>query len=152
MVRSVTLARPAFADVPARFEAGTPNIEGAVGLAAALDYLSALDRRGVAEHERQLGAYASERIAALPGARLVGRARDKAPIVSFTIDGMHPHDIGTILDQHGVAIRAGHHCAQPLMDRLGVTGTARASLALYNTTDDIDALAAGLQAVRKVLG
>jgi cysteine desulfurase/selenocysteine lyase len=152
MVRSVSLAGPAFADVPARFEAGTPNIEGAVGLGAALDYLGALDRAAIAAHEQRLAAAATERIAALPGARIWGRARDKAPIVSFTVDGIHPHDIGTVLDQHGVAIRAGHHCAQPLMQRFGLPGTARASLGLYNTADDIDALAAGLAAALEVLG
>jgi cysteine desulfurase/selenocysteine lyase len=106
----------------------------------------------VAAHERHLLAYATDRVGAVPGVHIVGRARDKVPIVSFTVDGAHPHDIGTVLDERGVAIRAGHHCAQPLMQRLGVVGTARASLALYNTTDDVDALAAGLEAARRIFG
>jgi len=151
MVRAVSLADgPSWAALPHKFEAGTPNLEGAVGLAAAIGYLGALDRAAIATHERALAEYAAARIAAVPSARLIGRARDRAPIVSFVMDGIHAHDIGTIVDRHGVAIRAGHHCAQPLLEALGVTATARASIALYNTRADVDALVAALAEVRKV--
>jgi cysteine desulfurase/selenocysteine lyase len=151
MVRSVSLTEgPRWAAVPHKFEAGTPNIEGAIGLAAAIAYLDRWDRAAVAAHERALAADAAARIAALPGARLVGEPADRAAIVSFVLDGVHPHDVGTILDRHGVAIRAGHHCAQPLLEALGVPATARASFALYNTQQDVDALIDGLHAVRRV--
>ena len=150
MVRSVSFARTTYAPVPHRFEAGTPHLEGAVGLAAALDYLGRLDRVEVARHEQSLLAYASEQIGALPGVRLIGRAREKTAIVSFVMAGVHAHDIGTIVDRHGVAIRTGHHCAQPLLERFGVPATARASLALYNTRDDIDALVGGLREVAEL--
>jgi cysteine desulfurase / selenocysteine lyase len=149
MVRSVTYAATSYAPPPHKFEAGTPNIEGALGLAAALDYLSALDRAAVAAHERRLLAEASARLADIPGVRLLGRARAKVPIVSFVIDGIHAHDVGTVLDQRGVAVRAGHHCAQPLLDRLGVAASVRASMALYNTVDEIEALASGVAAARE---
>ena len=150
MVRSVSFAGTTYAAPPQRFEAGTPNIEGAVGFGAAIDYLSAFDRTAIAAHEQRLLAYATKKIAAVPGARIVGQAREKAPIVSFVLDGVHAHDVGTVLDRYGVAIRAGHHCAQPLLERLGVPATARASLALYNTVEDIDALVAALGAARKL--
>ena len=151
MVRSVSLDEgPRWAAVPHKFEAGTPNIEGAIGLGAAIAYLERWDRGAVAAHEHALAAEAAARIAALPGARLVGEPADRAAIVSFVLDGVHPHDIGTILDQHGVAIRAGHHCAQPLLEALGVPATARASFGLYSTRQDVDALIDGLRAVRKV--
>jgi len=152
MVRSVSLERATYADPPARFEAGTPKIEGAIGFGAALDYLGGLHRAAVAAHERRLLARATDALGSIPGVRIVGRAREKAPIVSFTVGRAHPHDVGTILDQRGIAIRAGHHCAQPLMERLGLPGTARASLALYNVDADVDALAAAVEAARKVLG
>src|SRR5262249_25591311 len=144
MVRAVSYAGATYARPPQRFEAGTPNIEGAVGLGAALTYLGGLDRAAAAAHEQALLRHATERIGALPGVRVVGRARRKAPIVSFVVDGVHPHDVGTVLDQHGIAVRAGHHCAQPLLERLGAPATVRASMALYNTTEDVDALCAGL--------
>ena len=153
MVRSVSLSDgPAWAPLPHKFEAGTPPIEGAIALAAAIVYLTGWDRAAIAAHERDLLAHATARIGAVPGVRIVGRARDKVAIVSFVVDGVHPHDVGTVLDRHGVAIRAGHHCAQPLMERFGVSATVRASMALYNTREDIDALAAGLDAVREVFG
>jgi cysteine desulfurase/selenocysteine lyase len=153
MVRSVSLTEgPTWAPLPHKFEAGTPNLEGAVGLGAAVAYLDAADRAAIAAHERALGEYAAARIAAVPGVRLIGRARERAAIVSFVMDGVHPHDIGTILDRHGVAIRAGHHCAQPLLESLGVAATARASIALYNTRADVDALVDALGAVREVFG
>jgi cysteine desulfurase / selenocysteine lyase len=151
MVRSVSLTEgPTWAALPHKFEAGTPNLEGAVGMAEAIGYLTARDRAAIAAHEQDLLAYATASIDAVPGTRVVGRARDKIAIVSFVMAGVHPHDIGTILDQHGVAIRAGHHCAQPLLERFGVPATARASMALYNTREDVDALVEGLAAVRKV--
>jgi cysteine desulfurase/selenocysteine lyase len=152
MVKAVSFAGPTYADPPHRFEAGTPNIEGAIGLGASVDYLAGLDRGAVAAHEQDLLAHATRAVAALPRARVVGRARDKAPILSFVIDGVHPHDVGTVLDQRGVAVRAGHHCAQPLLERLGVTATARASFALYNTRDEVDALVAGLEDVERIFG
>jgi len=153
MVRAVSLAGgPTWAALPHKFEAGTPNLEGAVGLGAAIAYLATLDRAAVAAHEGALVEDAAARIAAVPGVRLIGRARERAAIVSFVMEGVHPHDIGTILDRHGVAIRTGHHCAQPLMEALGVVATARASFALYNTRADVDALIAGLHAVHEVFG
>jgi cysteine desulfurase / selenocysteine lyase len=150
MIRTVTFGHTDFADVPAKFEAGTPNIAGAIGLAAALDYVEAAGRAAIAAHERELLEYASQRLAAIPGLRIYGTAREKAAIVSFTLEGMHPHDVGTILDARGVAIRAGHHCAMPLMQRYGIPGTARASFALYNTREDVDALVAGVEEARRL--
>ena len=147
MISSVTFERTCYNAVPYRFEAGTPHIAGAVGLAAALDYLDRLDLNQVAAYERDLLAYATASLSALPGVRLVGTAAEKAAVLSFLVDGVHPHDVGTVLDRDGIAIRAGHHCCQPLMDRLGVPATARASLALYNTRADVDALAESVRAV-----
>ena len=152
MIASVTFERSTWAAVPTKFEAGTPDIAGVVGLGAAVDYLSGLDRGAVAGHEAALLRYASERVAAVAGARLIGTAAEKASVVSFVLDGVHPHDIATILDADGVCIRAGHHCTQPLMQRLGVAATARASFALYSTFAEADALAAGLERVRSVMG
>jgi cysteine desulfurase/selenocysteine lyase len=150
MISSVTFERTQYNVLPNKFEAGTPNIAGALGLAAALDYLTALGLEWVAAHERDLLAYGSEALSQVPGLRLTGTAPQKAAILGFVLDDVHPHDIGTILDRAGVAIRAGHHCCQPLMARLGVPATARASLALYNTRDEIDTLVGALQGVRKV--
>jgi cysteine desulfurase/selenocysteine lyase len=153
MVGSVSISEgPTFAAIPHKYEAGTPNIEGAVGLAAAIAYLTTWDRAAIAAHEADLLAYATARIEAIPDTRILGRARQKIAIVSFVMAGVHAHDVGTILDQHGVAIRAGHHCAQPLLQRFGVPATARASMALYNTREDVDALVEALTAVRKVFG
>ncbi|HEX6634990.1 MAG TPA: cysteine desulfurase [Usitatibacter sp.] len=150
MIRTVTFEKTEYAQIPAKFEAGTPDIAGAVGLAAALDYLSAFDRAAVAAHERDLLEYATRRLSEIPGLAIVGTAAEKASIVSFTLEGMHPHDVGTILDDGGVAIRAGHHCAMPLMQRYGIPGTARASFALYNTRADVDALVAGVEEARRL--
>jgi cysteine desulfurase/selenocysteine lyase len=150
MIRTVTFEKTEYAQIPAKFEAGTPDIAGAVGLAAALDYLSAFDRAAVAAHERDLLEYATCRLSEIPGLAIVGTAAEKASIVSFTLEGMHPHDVGTILDDGGVAIRAGHHCAMPLMQRYGIPGTARASFALYNTRADVDALVAGVEEARRL--
>jgi cysteine desulfurase/selenocysteine lyase len=151
MIRSVTFEKTTYGDPPSRFEAGTPDIAGAVGLAAAIEYLAATGLERVAAHEHALLAYGTEALSAVPGLRFTGTARQKAGILAFVLDGAHPHDIGTILDRRGVAIRAGHHCCQPLMARMGVPATARASLALYNTREDIDALVDALRTVREVL-
>jgi cysteine desulfurase / selenocysteine lyase len=148
MIRSVTFDQTTYADRPSRFEAGTPNVEGAVGLAAAISYLTHLDIDQVAAHERALLEYAIATLSRMPGLRVIGAPVEQAGIVSFVLEGVHPHDVGTMLDRHGVAIRAGNHCCQPLMERLGLPATVRASLALYNTRDDIDALVRALHAVR----
>ncbi len=150
MIRSVTFEKTTYNDLPYRFEAGTPHIAGAVGLGAAIDYVSAVGVGAIGDHERGLLAYATEALSAVPGLRLIGTAREKAGVLSFVLEGVHPHDIGTILDQEGIAIRAGHHCAQPVMQRFGVPATARASLALYNTRAEIDTLVRGLHQVREV--
>jgi cysteine desulfurase/selenocysteine lyase len=152
MVHSVTFERTTWAPPPHRFEAGTPFIEGAAGLAAALDYLTALGLPAIAAWEGELLALATERLADIPGLRIVGTARAKAAVLSFTMAGIHPHDLGTILDREGVAIRAGHHCAQPVMAHFGVPATARASFALYNTPEEVEALAAALHRARELFG
>jgi cysteine desulfurase/selenocysteine lyase len=152
MVQSVSFARTTYAGVPQRFEAGTPNLEGAVGLAAALEYLRAQDRTAIARHEQDLLAYATSRLEAVPGVRLVGRAPEQGPIVAFVMAGVHAHDVGSILDRQGVAVRAGHHCAQPLHERFGLPATVRASMALYNTREEVDALVSALAAVNEVFG
>ncbi len=151
MIRSVTFERTIYNDVPQRFEAGTPNVAGAVGLAAAIDYLDRLGVDRVRAYEHGLLAYGTDALSQIPGLRLTGTARDKAGILAFVIDGMHPHDIGTILDREGIAIRSGHHCCQPLMDRLGVPATSRASLALYNTREEVDLFASALDKARRML-
>jgi cysteine desulfurase/selenocysteine lyase len=150
MIRSVTFDGTTYNDVPYKFEAGTPHIAGVVGLAAALQYLTDVGLDRVAAHEDELLAYGTAALSEIEGLGLTGTAPRKAGILSFVMNAAHPHDIGTILDRAGVAIRAGHHCCQPLMARLGVAATARASLALYNTRDEIDALVAALRTVRKV--
>jgi cysteine desulfurase/selenocysteine lyase len=152
MIRSVSFEGTTYADPPTRFEAGTPNIEGTAGLAAALDFLAGLDREAVRRHEEALVAHAAEELAAIRGVRLVGTAPDRAAIVSFTVDGIHAHDVGTILDARGVAIRAGHHCAQPAMRHFGVAATARASFALYNTHREVEALAAAVRHAQEMFG
>ena len=150
MIRSVTFDRTEYNDLPYKFEAGTPNIASAIGLGAALDYLSAMGMQAIAAHERDLLTYATQAACGIPGLRIVGTARRKASILSFTLDGLHPHDIGTILDDQGVAIRAGHHCAMPVMQRYGIGGTARASFALYNTREEVDALVAGIRKAQEM--
>ena len=150
MIRSVTFEETTYAPIPAKFEAGTPNIAGVIGLGAAVDYLSALDWSQVAGHEADLLHYASGAVAGVPGVRLIGTAAHKAAVVSFVVDGVHAHDVGTILDQEGVAVRTGHHCTQPVMDFFGVPATARASFAMYNGRDDVDALVEALGRVREV--
>jgi len=150
MIRSVTFERTLFNTLPYKFEAGTPDISGAIGLGTAIDYLTQVGLDRIAAHEHDLLEYGTDALSRIPGVRLLGTATEKAGILSFVIDGVHPHDIGTILDREGVAIRTGHHCCQPLMHRLAVPATARASLALYNTRDEIDALARALGSVREV--
>jgi cysteine desulfurase/selenocysteine lyase len=152
MIRSVSFERTLYDAPPHRFEAGTPNIAGAVGLAAAIGYLTGIGFDRIADYERELLEYATGALARTPGVRVIGTAAHKVGVLSFVVDGVHPHDVATILDREGVAIRAGHHCCQPLMERLGVPGTARASLALYNNRDDIDALVAALRTVRELFG
>ena len=152
MIERVTFERTTFAPPPARFEAGTPPIAGTVGLHAAIDYVASFDPAAVAAHEHDLLIYASERLAALNSVRLYGTAPGKAAIISFTMDDVHAHDVGTILDRAGVAVRVGHHCAQPLMDHFGIAGTVRASFGLYNSRADIDRLIDGLDEVREIFG
>jgi cysteine desulfurase/selenocysteine lyase len=150
MIRSVSFAKSTWNDLPHKFEAGTPDISGAVGLGVALDYITAIGLDRIEAHERDLLQFGTDALAAIPGLRMIGTAPHKASILSFVMDGVHPHDIGTIVDREGVAIRTGHHCAQPVMDRFGVPATARASLAMYNTRGDLETLARALTRVRQV--
>ena len=147
MIASVSYERTEFNEIPYKFEAGTPAIEAAVGLAAAIDYVDTLGLHNIAAHEATLLAHGTRRLQQIPGLRLVGTARDKCSVLAFVMDGAHPQDIGTLLDLDGIAVRTGHHCAQPTIERLGYNATARASIGLYNTRDDLDALAAGLRRV-----
>jgi len=150
MISSVTFEKTLYNKLPHKFEAGTPHMEGAIGLGAALEYVNRLGIENITAHEQDVLAYATEKVAALPGVRLIGTARQKTGVLSFVLEPIHPHDIGTILDQEGIAIRTGHHCAQPVMLRFGVPATARASFGLYNTREDVDALVRGLNRVREV--
>jgi cysteine desulfurase/selenocysteine lyase len=150
MIRSVTFEKTTYNSLPHKFEAGTPHISGAVGLSEAIAYVAAAGRERIAEHEHELLAYAVESLRGVAGLEFIGTARQRAGVVSFVLDGIHPHDVGTILDREGIAIRTGHHCAQPVMQRFGVAATARASFGLYNTRDDVDRLVAGLSRVREV--
>ncbi len=150
MISSVTFEKSSWNVLPYKFEAGTPDIAGAIGLHAALDYIDATGLDAIGAHERDLLQYGTQVLQSIDGIRLIGTARNKASILSFVMDGVHPHDIGTIVDREGVAIRTGHHCAQPVMERFGIPATARASLALYNTRGELDALGRALQRVREV--
>jgi cysteine desulfurase / selenocysteine lyase len=150
MILSVSFEKTTYNELPYKFEAGTPHIAGVIGLGAAVDYLAAVGLARVAAHEHDLLAYGTERLREVPRLRLVGTAPEKAAVLSFVIDGVHPHDIGTVLDYEGVAIRTGHHCAQPLMMRFNVPATGRASFGLYNTREEADALVAGLHKVIEV--
>ena len=152
MIRSVTFEKAEWAELPYKFEAGTPAIAQAVGLGAAVDYVTDLGLDAIGAHEADLLTYASQRLSSIDGLRLIGTAPGKASVVSFTMDCAHPHDIGTLVDRAGIAIRVGHHCAQPLMDRLGVAATARASFGLYNTRAEVDALTRALEGVREFFG
>lgn len=147
MIRTVAFEHTDYNVLPFKFEAGTPNVAGVIGLAAALDYLGAIGVERVAAHEHDVLEYATQALQQVPGLRLIGTARDKTAILSFLLEGVHAHDVGTILDRQGIAIRAGHHCAMPLMQRYGIAATARASFALYNTREEADALVAGLRQV-----
>lgn len=152
MIRTVRFDGSTWNDLPYKFEAGTPNIAGGIGLGAAVDYLEAVGLEDAAAYEQSLLAYATEAVESVPGLRIVGRARDKASVISFVLEDVHPHDIGTIVDGEGVAIRAGHHCAMPVMERYGIPATVRASLAMYNTRADVDALVGALHKVNEVFG
>ena len=150
MIKTVTFEKTTYADLPYKFEAGTPNIAGGIGLGAAVDYLSHIGLDRIAAYEHELLVYGTQALEQIPGLRMIGTAREKAAVLSFVIEGIHPHDIGTVLDRMGIAVRTGRHCAQPVMDRFGVPATTRASLAFYNTVQEIDALAAGLRKVKEV--
>ena len=150
MIKSVTFAKTIYAELPNKFEAGTPAIASQIGLGAAIDYLNSIDREQAAVYEHELLRYATERISAIEGVRIIGTARDKASVLSFVIDDIHPHDIGTILDQEGIAVRAGHHCAQPVMQRFNIPATARASFAFYNTKEEVDILASTIEKVIEI--
>jgi cysteine desulfurase/selenocysteine lyase len=150
MIKSVTFEKTIYADLPYKFEAGTPNIAGGIGLGAAFDYVTRIGLDNIAAYEHELLVYGTEALSRIPGLRILGTAREKAAVLSFVIEGIHPHDIGTVLDRQGIAVRTGHHCAQPVMERLGVPATTRASLAFYNTPAEIDALAAGLGKVKEI--
>jgi cysteine desulfurase/selenocysteine lyase len=151
MIKAVSFEKTSYAALPYKFEAGTPNIADAIGLGVALEYLQSLGLERVAAYEHELLAYGTAALSALPGIRLIGTARDKASVLSFVVDGVHAHDVGTILDQEGIAVRTGHHCAMPVMQRLGIPAATRASLALYNTREEIDALVHALPKVREML-
>jgi cysteine desulfurase/selenocysteine lyase len=150
MILSVTFEKTTYNELPYKFEAGTPNIAGVIGLGAALDWVDGIGRETIAAYERDVLEYGTRRLLEVPGVRLIGTAREKASVLSFVLEGVHPHDIGTVLDYEGIAVRTGHHCAQPVMERYGVPATARASLAVYNTRHEIDVLVAALGKVREV--
>jgi cysteine desulfurase/selenocysteine lyase len=149
MISLVTFEKTHYNVLPYKFEAGTPNIAGTIGLGAALDYVNSVGLDAIERHEHELLAYATEAVAAIDGVRLVGTAREKAGVLSFLVDGVHAHDVGTILDREGVAIRTGHHCAMPVMQRFGVPATARASFAFYNTREEVDRLAAAIRKAKR---
>ena len=152
MILSVTFEKTTYNELPYKFEAGTPNIAGVIAFGAAIDYVTGIGLDRIAAYEHELLAYATRRVLEIPGLRIIGTAPDKAAVVSLVLAGAHPHDIGTILDYEGVAVRTGHHCAQPVMERYGVPATTRASLAFYNTTEEVDVLVKGLNKVREVFG
>src|SRR6185503_15267474 len=150
MIASVTFEKTLYNTIPYKFEAGTPNIGGVAGFGAAVDYLSGIDREAALAHEDAVLDYATARVREIPGTRIIGEARSKTGVLSFLLEGVHPHDAGTILDNEGVAVRTGQHCAQPVMDRYGISATIRASLGIYNTREDIDVLVRALDRVREV--
>ena len=152
MIKTVTFEKTTYADLPNKFEAGTPAIASQIGLGAAIDYLNIVDHEKAAAYERELLAYATKRLSAIEGVRIIGTARQKLGVLSFTIEGVHPHDVGTILDQQAIAIRAGHHCAQPVMKHFKVGATSRASFAFYNTREEVDALVKGIESVIEIFG
>jgi cysteine desulfurase / selenocysteine lyase len=150
MILSVSFEKTTYNALPYKFEAGTPNIEGVIGLATALDYISAIGIDAIAAHEHDLERYATRRLLEIDGLKIIGTAKTKASVISFTLEGVHPHDIGTILDQEGIAIRTGHHCAQPIMLRFNIPATGRASFGMYNSREEADALVSGLKRVIEV--
>jgi cysteine desulfurase/selenocysteine lyase len=152
MIASVTFEKTTYNTLPYKFEAGTPNIAGTIGLGAAIDYVNQIGIERIARYEHELLDYGTEALSQIPGLRLIGTAKDKAGVLSFVLEGIHPHDVGTILDREGIAIRTGHHCAMPVMERFGIPATARASLAFYNTKEEIDALVVGIHKVKEVFG
>ena len=152
MIASVTFEKTTYNTLPYKFEAGTPNIAGTIGLGAAIDYVNQIGLGRIARYEHELLDYGTEALSQIPGLRLIGTAKDKAGVLSFVLEGVHPHDVGTILDREGIAIRTGHHCAMPVMERFGIPATARASLAFYNTKEEIDALVTGIHKVKEVFG
>jgi cysteine desulfurase/selenocysteine lyase len=152
MIKSVTFEKTTYNELPYKFEAGTPHIAGAIGLAAGLEYIAGLGLEQIRDYEQELLAYGTELLSAMSGVRLIGTAPHKAAVLSFVLDGVHAHDLGTILDQQGVAVRAGHHCAMPVMQRFGVPATARASLAFYNTRGELETLAAAIERAREIFG
>ncbi len=152
MIATVTFEETTFNDIPYKFEAGTPHIAGAIGLGAAIDYLNALGMEKIATYEHDLMAYGTNALSEVPGLRMIGTARDKASVYSFVLDGIHPYDVGTVLDQEGIAIRTGQHCAHPVLQRFGVPATVRASLGLYNTREEIDTLVRGLHTAQEIFG
>jgi cysteine desulfurase/selenocysteine lyase len=150
MILSVSFEKTQYNALPYKFEAGTPNISGAIGLGAAIDYIQSIGIEAIASYEHELLSYATERVNKLDGIRVIGTAEHKASVLSFVIEGVHPHDVGTIFDQQGVAIRAGHHCAQPVMQFFGIPATARASFAFYNTMEEVDALVDSISKVQEL--
>ena len=151
-IKRVTFTKTEYAELPLRFEAGTPHIEGGIGLATALDYINLIGMDRISSYEHELLLYATKRLSSIPGIRIIGKAKDKASVLSFVVDGIHPNDIGTLLDQQGIAVRTGHHCTQPLMERFGIPGTVRASFAFYNTRAEIDILETATRKAVKMLG
>jgi len=152
MIASVTFEKTTYNTLPYKFEAGTPNIAGTIGFGAAIDYVNQIGIDRIARYEHELLDYGTDALSQIPGLRFIGTAKDKAGVLSFVLEGVHPHDVGTILDREGIAIRTGHHCAMPVMERFGIPATARASLAFYNTKEEIDALVAGIHKVKEVFG
>ena len=151
MIETVTFEKTTYGGLPHKFEAGTPNIAGAIGLHAAIDYMNNLPQSAVEEHEHALLQYATEQLTAIDGLRIIGQAKEKASLISFVVEGTHPYDIGALLDKMGIAVRTGHHCTQPLMERFGIPGTVRASFAFYNTMEEVDKLVEGLRRAVKML-
>jgi len=152
MISSVTFEKTTYNVLPYKFEAGTPNIAGTIAFGAAIDYVRGIGLEAIGRHEEELLALATEKVSAIPGVRLIGTARRKAAVLSFMVEGVHPHDVGTVLDREGVAVRTGHHCAQPVMDFFKVPATARASFAFYNTRAEVEALVAGIHEVKRMFG
>jgi cysteine desulfurase / selenocysteine lyase len=152
MISSVSFEKTIYNAIPYKFEAGTPNIAATIGLGAAIDYVNQLGLDKIGDYEHELLTYATETVERIPGVRIIGTAKEKASVISFVLSGVHPHDVGTVLDQEGIAVRTGHHCAQPLMERFGVPATARASMAFYNTKEEVDRLGAGIEKVKQIFG